>query len=353
MVKGQTELVKKLNLAGPLILAPLSGGPGTAALAAAVSNAGGLGFLGGAYMSATDLQTAIQQTKILTTKTFGVNLFVPSQVPKVSEAQKALALKVTQTYRDELQLATPNFDKPAFEDFNKLMTVVFAEKPAVFSFTFGLLDKSYLQECHRLGIYTIGTATNLEEALQLQDSGVNAIVAQGKEAGGHRGMFDVQQSDSDVVIEDLTKSLVNELKVPVIAAGGLMTGKDIAKALSWGAQAAQLGTAFMLCPEAGTSAPYRQALREAKGKVSCLTRVFSGRIARGLENRFILEMENQNEAILPWPVQNAFTRDIRQKAAQMGKAEFLSLWAGTSVAFIREMPAPQLVETLYSEFNQA
>lgn len=348
----QKSLQQRLNLGGPVVLAPLSGGPGTPALAAAVSNAGGLGFLGGAYMSAQDLQTAIQQTKQKTSKTFGVNLFVPSETPSVSDEQKKAAIKATLVYREELQLPEPKLDKPAFEDFAKLMDVVFKEKPAVFSFTFGLLDKAYLQECSRLGIYVIGTATNLEEAKQLQASGVDAVVAQGEESGGHRGMFTPKQPDSGVGVEALTKTLVKELKVPVIAAGGLMTGAHVAQALSWGAQAAQLGTAFLLCPEAGTSEPYRQALREGKSKTPRLTRVFSGRIARGIENRFMAEMECQADAILPWPVQNAFTRDIRQKSAQMGKSDFLSLWAGTSVSFIKEMPAAQLVRELYAELSQ-
>jgi nitronate monooxygenase len=344
----QTEFVKKMNLVGPLILAPLGGGPGTPELTASAANAGALGSIGGAYFTAADLEANILKTRELTSKPLAVNLFIPSKAPTPDPAAIKKAIQSTAAYRAELKLSAPPIKASPFEDFSKLMEVIFRQKPAALSFVFGLLEPEYVQESKKLGIYLMGTATNPEEAERLRASGVDAIIAQGKEAGGHRGMFSPQQADSDLTTEQLTKSLI-PLGLPIIAAGGLMDGSDIRRALSWGAQAAQLGTAFLLCPEAGTSKAYRQALLHRQGAETKLTRVFSGRLARGLKNRFMLEMDLKEEGLLPWPAQNAFTRDLRQKSAQTGSSEFLSLWAGEGISRIREMPARALVELLFKE----
>jgi nitronate monooxygenase len=352
-MKFKTKLVQRLGIEGPLILAPLGGGPGTPELAAMVSNAGALGSLGGAYLSAGELQDAIRKTRTLTSKPFAVNLFIPSPASQPTSEQVDQAIAVTQKYRDELALPAAVIKSSPFEDFSKQMAVILDEKPAVLSFVFGVLDKSYVKQFQSLGIMIVGTATNLEEGLKLQNAGVDAVVAQGCEAGGHRGMFTPEQADSDLKTEALTQLLVKGLRIPVIASGGIMDGKGIARALSWGAQAAQLGTAFLLCPEAGTSQAYRQALRKTSGDPTKLTRVFSGRLARGIENRFMQEMESQQSALLPWPVQNAFTRDLRSKSAQNQSADFLSLWAGQGVAMIREMSAADLVKQLFAETRES
>lgn len=200
-------------------------------------------------------------------------------------------------------------------------------KPTVFSFVFGLLDSAYIKEAHKQGIYIIGTATSLIEAQALEDSGVDAITLQGIEAGGHRGIFDAYKADPEIKMLDLLKQCALKIKIPLIAAGGIMTSEHIRSALSNGAQAVQMGTAFLNCHEAGTSAPYRLALagthRETK-----TTRVFSGRLARGIPNRFMREMESQSaDSIMPFPAQNKFTRDLRNASSKRNSPEFLSLWS--------------------------
>jgi nitronate monooxygenase len=342
-------LVERFSLRGPIVQAPLGGGPGTPELTAAVCNAGGLGSIAGAYLTADQLRDAIRATRKLTPRPFAVNLFIPSPVPCLQPERIQHAIDVTAGYRKELELPQPVLVASPFEDFAKQMNVIFEEKPAALSFVFGELDKNYLDECRRLGIFTIGTATGMVEGMLL--SSCDAIVAQGREAGGHRGMFAVDAPDSNLSTEQLVRELHVQSSVPLIAAGGLMTGTDIARALNWGADAAQLGTAFLLCPETGTSRPYRQALRHPRD--AKLTRVFSGRLARGIENRFMVEMTGKPEAVLPWPTQNAFTRDLRTQSAKLGKGDFLSLWAGTGVGAIREMPASDLVETLLHEIREA
>ncbi|MBC7371833.1 MAG: nitronate monooxygenase [Bdellovibrionaceae bacterium] len=347
------DLIETLKLSGPLVQAPLGGGPGTAELTAAVSNAGALGSLGAAYLRVEDLEREILKTKRLTRKSFAVNLFIPSTPPVLDPAKSAAALEGTQKYRDQLSLSKPMIQMSPFADFGAQMKIVLKHRPAVFSFVFGLLPEEFVRECKSAKILLIGTATNLEEAQGLAKSGVDAITAQGFEAGGHRGMFSPNDTDSKMTTQELTKKLSQSVDIPIIAAGGIMDGAGIAAALSWGAQAAQLGTSFMLCPEAGTAEAYRTALMSKKAEAPRMTRVFSGRWARGLENKFMREMEQNPEAVLPWPIQNAFTRDLRQKSAQNGSPDFLSLWAGSGVSKIREMKAAQLVETLFSELSKA
>jgi nitronate monooxygenase len=226
---------------------------------------------------------------------------------------------------------------------------VIEERPAVFSFTFGLPDPAALRECREHGILTIGTATTPEEGLALQEAGVDGVVAQGAEAGAQRGTFSAEREDSFIGLAALVSALVARLEIPVIGAGGIMNGRGIAATLSLGAQAAQLGTAFLACDESGISRAYRQALLDPKRGRTRLTRAFSGRWARGLENRFIVEMASKEEAILPFPAQNAFTQDIRKKAAELEVPDFLSLWAGQGVGLIRSMRAEALVNGLFKE----
>jgi nitronate monooxygenase len=317
-------------------------------------NAGALGSLAAAYLSPAQIQVAIDEIRAKTTRPFAVNLFTPMPSLSLNDSQIQTAIKATQKYRTELGLPEPRVAEPYHPDFDQQFEVVLRNKPQVFSFVFGLLDKSHLNECKKLGIFTIGTATTLEEGLLLEESGVDAVTAQGFEAGGHHGIFDSEIDHPGLGVFALTQGLATRLKIPVIAAGGIMDGKGIAAALALGAQAAQMGTAFLLCKEAATSQPYRKALSQKGIKRTRITRAFSGRWARGLENRFMMEMKDQPQAILPFPAQNAFTRDLRNQSAKNGSSDFLSLWAGEGVDLIRsELSATQIIDSLKSETREA
>jgi nitronate monooxygenase len=331
----------------------MAGGATTPELVVAVSNAGALGSLGGAYLNPNELETAVRQIKTLTQRPFGVNLFAPSVEPVLNENQIQAAIAATKGYRRELGISDPALRPPFSPNFEEQFSVVLKERPAVFSFTFGRLDQRFLEECRKRGILTFGTATTLEDALALQETGVDAVVAQGAEAGAHRGTFSPEKEDPLIGLAALIPTLVSRLRIPVIAAGGIMNGRGIAAALTLGAQAVQLGTAFLACDESGISETYRNALLDPKRRVTRLTRAFTGRWARGLENRFIVEMAAKENAILPFPAQNAFTQDIRKKAAQLGLPDYLSLWAGQGVGLIRAMKAGALVETLFKETSDA
>ena len=201
------------------------------------------------------------------------------------------------------------------------------------------------------GILIIGTATTLDEARLLADAGVDAIAAQGSEAGAHRGSFAAPFEQSMVPTLTLTRQMRAALSTPVIASGGLMDGADILSALDAGASAAALGTAFLACPESGASDAYKRALLNAGCDTTVVTRAFSGRPARGLRNDFIARLEGKEDAILPYPLQNALTRAMRTAAGKQGASDFLSLWAGTGVARARALPAGELVRCLQEELD--
>jgi nitronate monooxygenase len=201
------------------------------------------------------------------------------------------------------------------------------------------------------GICLIGTATTVAEAVGLRRSGVDAVVAQGSEAGGHRGSYTASFEAGMIGTMALVPQMADAVDVPVIASGGIMDGRGIAAALALGAAAVQLGTAFLTCPEAGTPAPYRRALLDSAEDSTRITPAFSGRPARGIDNRFLREMADAE--ILPFPWQNALTRPLRTRAAELGRADLLSLWAGQGLRLVRELPAAELVRALVAETEAA
>ena len=224
------------------------------------------------------------------------------------------------------------------------------ERPALISFTFGVPSAAALAACRAAGALTMGTATSIEEGLALEVAGVDLVCAQGLEAGGHRGVFDENAPDTALGLFALVPLLVARLRVPVVAAGAVMNGGGLVAALALGAQAAQLGTAFLSCAEAGTSAPYRRELaRGADQPPTRLTRAFSGRPARGLSNAFMQELDARPADALPFPLQNQLTRTLRRACAEAGRSDALSLWAGQAAPLIEEAAAAQVIERLLRE----
>jgi nitronate monooxygenase len=340
-------LTGRLGIRHPLVLAPMAGGPSTPALAAAVSEAGGLGSYGAAYLPVSKVRDVIREIRAATSRPFAINLFADEGVAADPAALRA-AQQAVAKYREELGLLAA---VPATESATlaQAFPVLLEERVPVFSFTFGIPPRVILDACRSAGIFTLGTATSVAEGRALEDAGVDAVVAQGSEAGGHRGTFDRDADPSLIGTMALVPQLVDAVRIPVVAAGGIMDGRGVAAAFALGAQAASLGTAFLLCPEAGTSAPYRAALRRARDDSTVITRAFSGRPARGLANRFTREMSAA--PIASYPVQNGLTRDIRAAAARAGDSELLSLWSGQAAPLLRELPARDLVARIVQETN--
>jgi nitronate monooxygenase len=329
----------------------MAGGPGTPELAAAVSNAGGLGSLGAAYWSPAEIVESIRRTRALTTRPFAVNLFAGGYVAEVN-ADPAPMLQLLSGIHETLGLPPPVIPALPPDPFREQLEAVLEARPAVFSFTFGIPGREVFALLRSHGIATLGTATTAAEARLLMEAGVDAVVAQGAEAGSHRGTFAVPFEAAMVPTLDLVQEIA--AFAPVIACGGIMDGRDLASMLAHGAMAAQLGTAFLTCPESGASPAYKRALLRAAsdraaGDATVITRAFSGRPARGLANAFTGLLAGNESAILPYPLQNALTRPMRAAAAAQGNPEFLSLWAGQGTARSREMPAGELVARLMEE----
>lgn len=342
-----TKLRRSFGIEFPLIVAPMAGGPTTVDLVVAVSEAGGLGSLAGAYRSTDSIMDDAQQIRSRTRKPFAINLFIPTPFSQPSEEKVRQAILKTQKFRDEVHLKAPALTPPFQDDFDDQFETVLRIKPQGLSFIFGVPSGEHIRETRERGILLIGTATKLEEARELEDAGVDAVVAQGIEAGGHRGIFDPLAEDPGLGTLDLLRALKGKIHCPLIAAGGLMNSRHIEEALKAGAEAVQMGTAFLATKEAGTSAPYRRKLLESPVRQTKTTRAFSGRLARGVVNRFLREMEAAPEAVLPFPVQNKFTRDLRNASAAANSEDFLSLWAGTGEGELFTGSAGDLIRLLF------
>ncbi len=338
-------LLRTLGIEHPIVLAPMAGGPSTPELVAAVSNAGGLGSLGAAYLTADQIVDAIRQIRALTDKPFNVNLFAGGYGPS-GRVDPAPMLALLAEVHATLELPPPALPASPGDPFPEQVEAVLESRPPIFSFTFGIPAADVIKRLSARGIVVLGTATSVQEARMLADARVTAIVLQGEEAGAHRGTFASPFEAAMVPTLDLVAGAVSAVSTPVIASGGLMDGRDVAAAMKLGASAAQLGTAFLPCPESGAPATYKQAILQAREDTTVITRAFSGRPARGLHNTFIAALEGKDDAILPFPLQNALTRPMRAAAAKQGMAGFLSLWAGRGVARARCLPAGEQVDRL-------
>lgn len=342
----QSALMRRFGMKTPIIQAPMAGGSDTPELAAAVSNAGGLGFIGAAYLSPQQILDAADRVRALTDRPFGVNLFCPWDDPGQPDPGPAIAALAP--FFAELGLQTPAAPPSQPSDFEAQLQAVLMSPAAAFSFTFGVPSAQALARVRDQGVAIFGTATTVQEAIQLELAGVDAVIAQGAEAGGHRGTFDRPIADSLIGTMALVPQVADALQhTPVIASGGIMDGRGLAAALALGAEAVQMGTAFLTCVESGASAAYRAALMDAREDQTALTRAFSGRAARGLSNRLMQTVAD--ETVLPFPLQNALTRPLRNEAARQGRAEFLSLWAGQGVGMTKTGGAADLVAEITAQ----
>jgi len=342
-----TPLGRRLGITHPIIQAPMAGGGDTPRLVAAVGEAGALGSVGAAYLTPAQIAETAQAVRKLTSRPFGINLFAPTPAATARDPQRALD-RVAPFFA-EVGLPPPAAPVAPADVFAQQLAAVLESGASVFSFTFGMLQPREIEAAKGRGMVVGGTATTVEEGIALEKAGVDFLVAQGSEAGGHRGSFAADFESSMVGTVALVPQLVDAVRVPVVASGGIMDGRGIAAALALGAQAAQLGTAFLTCAEAGVPDCYKEAILRARESDTRLTRAFSGRPARGIANRFMREVEREPDAILAFPLQNALTRPLRTAAGKAGRAEFLSLWAGQGLRMARRQTASELVGGLAQE----
>jgi nitronate monooxygenase len=312
-------------LAAPILVAPMAGGPSTPELAAAGTNAGGLGFVPAGYLKADVFAERLSAARRLTTGPIGANLFVPQPSAGTAAGIQAYADALAAEARHyRVDLGEARFDD---DDWNAKLDVLLDLRPPVASFTFGLPSAAEMRRLADAGITTVGTVTTLEEARLAAARGVDVLAAQGPSAGGHRGTFDPSARPAEQPLDDLVASIVAAFEIPVVAAGGLMDAGDVRRVRSAGAVAAQLGTAFLLADEAGSSPVHRAALQDPQFSETVVTKAFSGRYARGLRNRFI--DEHEGDAPLGYPEVHYLTSPLRSASVRAGDPHAVNVWAGT------------------------
>ncbi|MGA7396493.1 MAG: nitronate monooxygenase [Solirubrobacterales bacterium] len=333
----------------PLIQAPMAGAT-TPKLAAEVSEAGGLGSLGSATSPPDVLLDQAAELRALTDHPFNLNFFC-HEPPELSQLEATKALDEVRPLYDELGLGLPPEPTiPSISFDEDRLSALIEIAPAVASFHFGLPSDFALKAISEMGSKIIASATSVSEAVHLNDRGVDAIIAQGAEAGGHRGSFLIAGDDGPVGTFALVPQVVDAVDVPVIAAGGIADGRGLAAAMMLGAAGVQIGTAFLACPEAGTHPLHRKALRSARADKTTITRSFSGRPARALRNRFT-DLDRLDT--VAFPAQTSISGPLARAAAEQGSSDFLAMWAGQAAPLAREIPAAELVSVIIAEAEDA
>jgi len=351
----QNPLLRQLGIALPIIQAPMAG-TSTPALAAAVSNAGGLGSIGVGAMTAEAAAKSIAATRASTNRPFNVNVFC-HRPPEIDPARDAGWIKYLTPTFAQYGATPPTTLREIYKSFvndEAMFALFLKEHPAVVSFHFGLPPPVKIAALRGAGIFLIASATNLHEAHAAAAAGIDAVVAQGYEAGGHRGMFDPAAPDERLGTLALTRLLATHLDVPVIAAGGIMDGAGIAAALTLGASAAQLGTAFVACPESDADAAYRAALLDKENVRTVMTTAISGRPARCIVNRFTALGTNVPDALIaPYPMAYDTGKALIAAAKAKGETGFGAQWAGQAAGLARALPAETMMAVLHAEMERA
>ena len=338
-----TRLTERLGIRTGIIQAPMAGASNPD-LVAAVSNAGGLGSLGAAPMPPEALERAVHAIRQQTDAPFNINLFHHSLEQfdgslQPGPAQQALLRK----YHDELSLDDIPSTGTVSGPFSEQLDVLIAAKVPIISLHFGI-EADDVERIHSAGLKVLCTATTVQEAWMLDGMGVDVIIAQGAEAGGHRGTFIDYDKDSLVGTMALVPRVAESVSVPVVAAGGIMDGRGIVAALALGAEGAQMGTAFLGCAETGLPEAWHNKLRESEGNDTTVTSAVSGKPARGIRNRYINENEALGEPLLPYPQQYSLSGKLRKAAAQADNPDFLAMWSGQGVGMIQRGGAGQLIQ---------
>ena len=350
-MKLKTPLCDLLGIELPIIQAPMAGVT-TVELVGAVCNAGALGSLGFAYTQPEAMMRDAARVRALTSAPFNLNLFLSTNPGAIEADSQRAALEAVGPYFDEVGIARPQPVKPPYApDQEAQLDAIEEIRPAIFTFHLGDTGAKRLGALKAKGIRIGGSATCVSEAKHLESIGVDFVIAQGGEAGGHRGSYLRDPYAAMTGTLALTRLIVKAVKVPVVAAGGIMDGAGIAAALALGAQGAQLGTAFLPCAETGTSPAHKAAVLAAEEDDTVITDKFSGKPARGIVNRFMREM--REKPALAFPAQNAVMTPLRGAAAKAGNPDFIAMWAGQAVALARELPAADLVRTLRDETLEA
>lgn len=355
-VWNDTRIARRLGLRYPIIQGPFGGGLSTLRLAATVSNAGGLGSYGAHLLSPAQIRDLAAELRSATARPFALNLWVSnhdeggqSMTPSAFGAGR----EIFRPHYEKLGISIPSRYESDPWDFETQVAAILEVRPAVFSFVFGIPRPEILAECRRLNIVTIGAATTVAEAVAIEQTGADMVLATGCEAGGHRPSFLRSAEESLIGTLALVPQIADKVKIPVIAAGGIANARGVAAVLALGAQAVQLGTAFLACEESGTNDAHREKLFGAEAATTKLSRHFTGRLARFIPNALLDELETEQKETLPYPLQSWFTGFIKRAAAEQGRSDSMALYAGQGAPLLRHRKAAALMTALVAELDQA
>lgn len=344
----ENELTARLGIDVAIIQAPMAGA-NTPTLSAAISNGGGLGSLGFGTSNIGDASRQFSEHTQASNRSLNANFFCHDEPESIQDGSAEMRKRL-QPWYDELNLGPVPEARAVFSTFGSdHVEMLQALQPKVVSFHFGLPEQSLFDAVRDTGAYILSSATTVSEARWLEAQGVDAIIAQGFEAGGHRGTFLGADPSAQPGLFALLPQVTSAVKVPVIAAGGIADGRTIAAALALGASAVQIGTAFLRCPEANVHPAHRKALAEARDDQTRTTKLFSGKPARGLRNKYMDTFEGSEDLASPFPSQLALSVPLRKGVSEDEMGDVITLWSGQSAALTREMPAADLLNILVEE----
>ncbi len=348
----QTKASKILGIEYPILQGPFGGNLSSVELVSTVSNAGGLGGYGAYTLSPQEIIQVDQQIKSATNKPYNINLWVSDTDAvdgTVSDEQFKQTQNLFKPYFDELGIAMPEKPAPFKPRFENQVEVILHQRPPVFSFMFGIPSADILEQCRRLGIVTAGAATTLDEAIALESAGVDLIIAPGFEAGGHRPSFLASAESSTTGTFVLLQLIKEKVKTPIIAAGGIANGKGVAAALALGADAVQIGTAFLACDESNATVVHKQMLFSDAARYTTLSRAFTGRLGRGITSRIAEDLIHKEKDFLPFPLQTQFMSHLRKAAIEQEKWDMILFWGGQIAPVLKHTKAAELMKSVLEE----
>jgi nitronate monooxygenase len=349
-----TEVTRRMKLEAPIVQGPFGNGLSAVDLVVAVSEGGALGSFGVHHLDGAGIRAIDTQIRARTRRTYALNLWIPlgqSDDPQMTDAQWTAALDLLRPYFAELRVPLPARPARFGPYYQEQIETLLELRPPVFSFVFGVPGADVLDRCRSSGIVTLGAATTPAEARALEDAGVDMIVASGLEAGGHRVSFLREPEECLTGTMALIPQVVDSVRVPVIAAGGIADGRGIAAALKLGAAAAQIGTAFLACEESNATPLHRAKLFSADARRTSLTRAFTGRLARSIHNDFIDALSGKEQILPPYPVQGWLTGQLRAAALAANRTDVISLWSGQGAPLLRHHHASELLGSLIADVD--
>jgi nitronate monooxygenase len=348
----KTKVTELLDIGYPIMQGPFGGNFSTVELVSTVSNAGGIGGYGAYTLSPQEIIEVNDKIRSATAKPYNINLWVSdNDVPEgtVTDEEYEQTKKIFKPYFDEAGIALPQKPAPFKSRFENQVQVILDIRPKLFSFVFGIPSTTILEQCRKSGIKTAGAATTLDEALALENAGVDMIIASGFEAGGHRPSFLAPAEHSTTSGFVLLQLIREKVKTPVIAAGGIANGRGVSAALILGADAVQIGTAFLGTEESGALPIHRQMLLSGSSKSTTLSRAFTGRLGRGFTTDLAINLAGKEEHFLPFPLQATFMSTLRKAAIEKQKWDLLLFWGGQIAPVLHHTKADRLMRSLIEE----